>query len=120
MNPGRELDALIAQKVMGFKIRKYIAKDNHYTRIELSDFLSIELPYYSTKIEDAWEVVQKITEMQHLEPEISINHTRIGWFVRLFKPIAKLAYEVTAIDTAPHAICLAALKAVGYAIKEES
>jgi len=57
MEPGNKLDALIAEKIIGFKIyqghgKKYI------------DGLSISaIPEYSKSIAAAWEVVEKMYEL---------------------------------------------------------
>lgn len=92
MEAGQELDATVAEKVMGQSPRagKIIQRDgSRVTEIR-------ELPHYSTRIEDAWAVVDRIHKQGHpLAP-----------FRELWKDDADLA-------DMPRLICLAALKAVG-------
>lgn len=109
MDPGSELDALIAEKVMGFKVGRFGHGDPLEIITPRSEFFPI--PNYSTSIEAAWEVVEKLgilhgafTLIQHpdSQPFSALTgkwHSGFGKFVG-------------EADTAPHAICLAALKAV--------
>lgn len=139
LQPGRELDALIAEKVMGFKrFNQPPDYDGNYGgepvlfppgmvpeksgwqwppkgKVSFAGFS----PHYSTSIEEAWWVVERmrqrmccfflksdgtacwecygITDMnseEHNNPIIS------QWNVYI------------CVETAPHAICLAALKAM--------
>lgn len=124
MKPGRELDRLVADKVMG--------GPTVYEDIKGYSFI----PCYSESIADAWLVVEKLrTDLDnvargHMAP------AAMGWGFRLetctetlssakweakfpmncsCPPFEEMNEDATAIgDTAPHAICLAALKAVGY------
>lgn len=100
MEAGRELDALIAEKVMGFPLE--IIRGAPYP----------ECPrHYSTDIAAAWEVVEKDDGWGH--------DWRVKRWVSSSKPYSCTA-ERTAdgqnfyaeAETAPLAICLAALKAV--------
>lgn len=126
MKPGRELDALVAEKVMGLLIgprssftdggdlRESIIGDFYYSTGLLH---ILKVPAYSTDIATAWEVVGKLTAGSRFwfsvnrYPKLGLNpdgppyeqHYRTNFG----------AYEGSA-DTAPHAICLAALKTVGY------
>lgn len=103
--PGRELDALIAEKVMQNPLGR--------PSFEEGQKYFLDLQHYSTDIAAAWEVVER------LGLAIGINEVRPeegkwiclkdmgegeGWLFGIFEG----AYA----DTAPHAICLAALKAV--------
>lgn len=104
MNPGRELDALVAEKVMGWRKREtppgghiWIDKDN-------LAYVPGELPRYSTDIAAAWEVVEKLNNLDfsiEYEREIKI------WRASFEQGIPALERE------APLAICFAALNAVG-------
>lgn len=85
LKPGRELDALVAEKVMGGELRPY-----------------------STDISAAWEVVEKY---KWAEPELRYSDEQHCWVFSLHKASG---YPNECGDTAPHAICLAALRAVGY------
>ena len=102
MQPGRELDALVAEKVMGYKVRD----EEHY---EVPPLRAIYwIPKYSTDIAAAWMVVEKL---KGLEPELSWSDEDHCWFVHFQKSRPSICpFGITA----PHAICLAALKAIGH------
>jgi len=116
MKPGRELDALIAERVMGWKICRnknggysiFVGDEDNYTAwsstkdIELPDVF----PKYSTDISAAWEVVEKIK--YKWDNNFSIHWNGEEWVIPQPK-FPDLAISVG--DTAPHAICLAALEA---------
>ena len=90
MNEGRELDARIADQVIGVKFNVLI------------------MPYYSTSLSDAWLVVE---HMQRKEYEVDLIFTPSnGWSVTFNGPTYGMACEAT--ESLPHLICLAALKAV--------
>lgn len=121
MKAGRELDAVVAEKVMGWK-RVVVPKDYDglnagvtllsptATAIEWAPKGAYQLwhfcPLYSTDIAAAWRVVEKL-----IEPTIERHGSR--WSVTCLReaPQDTRWIEVDA-DTAPLAICLAALKAV--------
>ena len=98
MEAGRELDALIAEKVM----------DDMLAGIRLDGSpMFDDIPHYSTQIADAWLVVEKLGK--------SFDVSRC----RKFQEIEAWFWEASfhngpdaQADTAPLAICLAALKAV--------
>lgn len=107
MEAGRELDKLIAEKVMGNHIEIV-----HGTIMERNPQLAAELAYYSTNIADAWQVVEKLA---------------VGCIDFNIRRGAFLVYHATFIDsvnlsdikeyigkstTASEAICLAALEFV--------
>lgn len=69
MKAGRELDALIAEKVMGWKNEVAFADaksledhmGSYKSHVRAEDFpVSDLLPHYSTDIAAAWDVVQKL------------------------------------------------------------
>lgn len=102
MKPGRELDALVAVRVMGWEIYQ-------------------QVPEYSTSIEAAWDIVEHMKK-NHTHGVFSItgpsdDHNK--WFCIFEKKWrghnleAASHYDWPSADTAPHAICLAALKACG-------
>ncbi len=102
MKPGKELDRLVAEKVMDY----YKNFDN-----------ILSPPKYSTDIAAAWEVVEKLAEDTH--GGFALNQLRFphrqgirGYLTSFY---GETHVEATA-DTAPHAICLAALKAVGVEV----
>lgn len=93
MKPGRELDALIAEKVM---------------RITKSG--NTDPKPYSTDIAAAWEVVEKLKwEYWHVQ----LHHYQgnkygyVGWTFRMCQVDKEI--EASSEVSAPHVICLAAL-----------
>lgn len=120
MNPGRELDALIAEKLFGLNLTDaFTGEERPITSgvaLQYLDRMS-GVPNYSTDIAAAWEVVEKI-----IHPEFVSSwqfDIRVESWPKKYKAKfsngggAHIAHE----DSAPHAICLAALKAL--AIKTE-
>jgi len=103
MKPGRELDMLVAEKVMGWmvKVREIVwSVDKHgFTR---------PLPFFSSDIKDAWQVVESIKGRR-----IAIEKTLSGSF---YCCIGHSADGHKPVDyqakTAPEAICKAALLAL--------
>ena len=96
MKAGRALDKLVAVEVMDHGFESYI-------------------PHYSTDISAAWEVVEKLMEKKFSdgrpEQQLCLNgHGAPKWQAWFHPNTETLSFG----DTAPHAICLSALKAVGY------
>lgn len=113
MKPGRELDELVAEKVMrmylDFRSGKWIEPPCDSTS-PITGILK-RIPPYSIDIAAAWEIVSK---MEDLEFDFQISNDQIGWlaiFTRKHADGGTTAYKGSG-ETAPHAICLAALKAV--------
>ena len=111
MNAGRELDALIAEKVMGLAGvrdgKSWLYGDN-WTYHKKGVLCLV--PHYSTQIADAWQVVEKMKEHGADEHNgITIMYDENRWYVEFPLP----SWEYAEAPTAPLAICLAALKAVG-------
>lgn len=106
MSAGKELDELVAEKVMGWERTGQCWKDERgNTRtIELTSFGSFEP---STDITAAWEVVELIGKDYGVEVyhEDGLSECAVG---SLHKP------EIVRVEalTAPEAICKAALLAV--------
>lgn len=106
LKPGRELDALIAHKVMGLEVH------NGFEVVGEGAFRAPSRAFpvkrYSTDIAAAWEVVDSLRS--RFEGFYwNLNETYDGMWTVNFWPKGS---ELNG-DTAPHAICLAALKAVG-------
>lgn len=109
MNPGRELDMLVAEKVMQWRCEtlwsklsgEYIGKCENYGRA-----CAQHCPSYSTDIADAWEVVEK------LQPRWVVNISCLGdhlvTITGMKKDIEQKRFQSHEYS-APHAICLAAL-----------
>lgn len=116
MKPGRELDALVAEKVMGWRLLN-LRTEGYSPGQDSRVHNSKPIPPYSTSISAAWEIVKHLMEKGF---EIALW----GPVDRGFKKNPNWVSEVTNMvtrawwqseaDTATHAICLAALKAVGY------
>lgn len=124
---GREMDALIAEKVMGLRVynnpgeyaKPFVLTliDGESDKPPFRDGQMVTLPSYSTDIGAAWEIVSKLTD--NTQP---IYHTftlsRYGLGVWGYRAVIGVAYTMGKMDvegiakTAPLAICRAAAKAV--------
>jgi hypothetical protein len=134
VSPGRELDALVAEKVLGCKpflgtdgVTKYCNCGRTSSFDDgAHEMRSGGLKPYSTSISAAWEVVEKLSQQSRILQLIQAEEGDYnretgkprGWFAHLPRKHWDLAsaygpYDWTEGDTAPHAIALAALKAVG-------
>lgn len=116
MKPGHELDALIAKKVMGWKREQHLGLKQLVWKGPPDLFVTWrdDPLLYSTSIAAAWEVVEKIKldgNMVNINTASNFSSVQIE---KLNNGRWDLAVDSTDGDTAPHAICLAALKAVGY------
>lgn len=104
----REIDVLVAEKVMG---EDYVEKCK-------CDFPGCELcasyKAYPTDISAAWDVVGKFSSFY-----LSFDEATETWFAHLdFSRRAKEDCKGIGVgETAPHAICLAALKVFGESIE---
>lgn len=116
MKPSRELDALVAEKVMGWRVGPidddYLASDGTPTGWTKGTCYSQRPPFRpSTDIAAAWEVVQQFDSVKVLKAGASwdcgISVKRGDWF----------EVELASAPTAPLAICLAALRAVGVEVE---
>lgn len=117
MKPGIELDALVAEKVMGWTEKRL---DHNKYLFEACGLSSV--PRYSTDIAAAWEVAQKIKDKDednnfviHISQSKNHECTAEVRYVDNSDPddpiLAGPFYLLG--ETPSHAICLAALKAVG-------
>ena len=105
MKPGRELDDLIIERVFNLHSKRFGSGGGEWLdENEKSIFGFFNQPQYSTSIEAAWLVVEKVGEGGfYLHCDIG------GWFARWER------YDKSKIkncDTPSLAICLAALKVV--------
>ena len=126
MKAGRELDALIAEKVMEHDLQRWINYPTREPVIMLKGEDGVwgrrDIPHYSTQIADAWLVVEKFRRGQYPHPNgdgvaccVKMNiYDDVAYpdcYVEIFSPSQK---KVTAIaNEMPLAICLAALKTKG-------
>ena len=106
MKPGPELDALVAEHVIEFAGIDYS-----------SDKGGWQIPPYSTNIASAWEVVEKMEKgvpLKMLMRLQSYKREGVEGFICEFNfPNGFSANG----ESAPHAICLASLKAIGVEIE---
>ena len=135
LKPGWELDALIAEKVFGWR-RAVGLPVILYPPDENTD----DFPRYSRDLDAAWLVVDKLLQMFLVEKRIanSVSPTRpepstafsvsyemaserefskevlTGPYVSLMVHRIGLLKVIEKGESVPHAICLAALAAVGY------
>lgn len=119
MPAGREMNALIAEKAMGWTVfygeyKGYELFDDEvaqgYPPKEEADGVPFEIPYYSTDIARAWEVVEKMKNYLFV-----CGRTDDGIWEAYFFPVNSGIGKLSEAhgDTAPSAICRAALKAMG-------
>ena len=107
----RKLDALVAEKVMGMPRA-------------IVDALALGPPAYSTSIADAWDVVEKLDTPGPFwtieSPRGVMDDTK--WSAHYIPVPTKFGGSgrlgVGEADSAPLAICIAALKAVGVSEAE--
>jgi len=97
MKPGRDLDALIAEKV-------FHAKAKHF------------IPYYSRDINAAWLIVEKLAPKIFVGPLPWISNGREypNEYVASYDANDSYAdcWDWVSGESAPHAICMAALEIV--------
>ncbi len=137
LKPGEELDALVATLVMGWKRLTWAQAfpDNKFQARRTTELTyswhddSLKMVAYaremgcadcyqlppvftpSTSIEAAWEVVEKLLKTGHdVTYDAGPNRDTGVTFHAVRVNDVDLSYA----ETAPHAICLAALKVVGY------
>ena len=124
MKAGRELDVLVFQKVMGggrvwsgleVAVEKghpgyyYIPSGKPWKTHSID---AKQVPLYSENISAAWKVVEKVAEIG-----ISTNIEHYGGKSEIIVTMPNCrGGKVLEAETAPLAICLAALKAVGVEV----
>jgi len=127
--PGRELDALVAEKVMGWHkpTKAEWAADFTVIPLTLWQYQQLTFEHYSTDIADAWKVVGYFTA-RHFEIDISIypkmfndtsdSNVNVHMLGRASARI-RARYHRNTIgastgETMPHALSLAALNAIEH------
>lgn len=112
MKPGRELDALVAEKVMGFHRASdgWFRTETHPGGVITAAVGHIDLPHYSINISAAWEVVEKLLETGSFSIYHYISAPESKWRAQFLRAGSA---HVAQAESAPRAICLAALKAFG-------
>lgn len=115
MSPGRELDAEITRKIFGEEVKliDLLAWPKGYYR---DGDITKPVPRYSTDISAAWEVVDKIQRMGILWTMENTVMGTITISAQKYSRSHPSSFEGEEInveyDTAPEAICKAALLAV--------
>lgn len=113
---GRELDALVAEKVIGWQIHQPNWGCPPAVRRPggaISLYLPEAVPHYSTSIAAVWEVMEALRQRGvHLR----VSSAYRGYEVQRWERDQWCSTEYG--ETAPLAICLAALKAVAVSPTE--
>ena len=116
LKSGRKLDALIAEKVMGWSLDQLAAECGIYrgwpSKGDAIHRPALPILYYSTSISAAWEVVEKMMSggfrfVFSCEGEKSHAH-----FFNDDQEVPGATQFYAVGETAPLAVCLAALKLV--------
>lgn len=121
-----ELDELVAEKVMGFKKIDLSVSERPWQegfgvitwRWDFRDLcgpwqlLQFTQPY-STNIADAWDVVEKLRERGILI-QLTTQPKYFGVEATVYRDGRYYPLALERADSAPLAICLAGLKAVGH------
>lgn len=122
LKPSRELDRLVAEKIMGLIEIHVSEQTGELLHTDPADPLlayEIPVPQYSTDIASAWLVVEHIRKnnIRDVLTLASPSDETEYWFATFEKKwhgrASQDLYEWESGESAPHAICLAALKAVG-------
>lgn len=125
MNPGPELDRVIAEKIFGLEIKGKVQTGDEYELglrwgregyvYQKGPNLEELIPEYSTDIAAASELLEKIKQIECKEdryagPYIESNNGNFEWY--LCYRWHELEYLNVSSKSLPHAICLFALKVI--------
>ena len=108
MKPGKELDALIAEKIFDLDVLAGKVVTPHEF-LEGTHY-SLEPEAYSTNITAAWKIVERLNEQFLM---VSVDSYLGGADIAILDKKAEGHYQLTVSakgDDACHAICLVALK----------
>jgi hypothetical protein len=115
---GRELDALVAEKVMGWVSHDWFWTTPDSRQVDFPEILKHDdrddsdgLPHYSTAIKVAWEVIRKMMETSGDAPLRFADEIELECEVRNYWDNEIASYLVLK-NLTPEIICRAALKAV--------
>jgi len=107
----REIDRAVAEKVLGIKT----TIEYEYRSNDIGTALVMKpLRNYSTNIADAWEVSLEMNKKGFLFDVMTDTVT--GYYADFFTDSGSNFHHKNKADTAPLAICKAALKAVGVEV----
>lgn len=112
MEAGRELDALVAEKVMGLTPVEWSGWEGDLSLVYGDQETGGIVPRYSTDIGAAWEVVEKLKQ----DRTVHLWSVPSGYMVQMTGVNAKMLEVIGQADTAPLAICRAALSSVGVEV----
>lgn len=104
---GRALDAIVAERVMGWRRRKNQHPFSGTPPGETNDATGAT-PLFSTDIAAAWDVIARLME-SHFMVSVTVSH-EMGWWCVVYPPSGS-AVETEYAESAPLAICRAALAA---------
>jgi hypothetical protein len=112
METGRELDALVAEKVMGLQgFRKGTPGYEGWEYIYTSNLGDNQpIPHYSSDLSAAWEVIEKFDNMTFRRGREADGHIRHFAYIWLNSDDDK--HEMCKASKMPEAVCKAALMAV--------
>jgi len=115
LKPGLELDALVAEKVMEWHKPTEEEWKAAFTVIPLTlwQYQQLTLEHYSTDIAAAWKVVE---HFDFTDVHVIWQDTTCQWSCRIGKDEFR-SPDASSDESAAHAICLAALEAVGISIR---
>ena len=107
--PGRELDIQVAEHVMGLGVLAAIEREESHPKGGW-----VPIRNYSTNIASAWRVVEKLGQYRlELFGPYDEDPTWVAKFRQFgYRSFQDMAWDGCA-NTAPHAICLAALAIMG-------
>jgi hypothetical protein len=121
LSAGRELDALVAEKVMGWLSVRKQSIANAMGQHVMDDFVGLStststipqlVPRYSTMIQEAWKVADELRGRSQFVAVISgLGPQGVQpWICKINRDGGFIEERA---DTAALAICLAALKSIG-------
>lgn len=111
----RERDALVAERVEGLDVTvKEHAGGVKVAWVSRTGEVEVMLPCYTKAITAAWHVVEGMQE-RDLCPLIN-GYAGGPWTVEFWPEVGLDALGVAEAATAPEAICIAALRAVGVEV----
>jgi hypothetical protein len=125
LKPGRELDALIAQYLFGFKVAPGPGNELGIV-VNITELRRI--PHYSTDISAAWELAEHvIKDFKERNWDISfgvfyddMSNGWVGRFTIQGKVYLSEEDPCASHPTAAYTICLAALKAKGHTLTDHA
>lgn len=119
MNPGRELDALISEKIMGLPVARNsrggwsVGDPDYYDDCGML-ILSNPLRGYSTDIAAAWGVLEEISKSNFMVSTRSFMNQPHQSQCLILKTAGENVWIEATGESMAYAICVAALKSINY------